>query len=142
MRKSGEQKSSLEACGAAEPSRGFLDAIMLHITDEEAHRFHRRIALFAGLVMIAAFSFVPAWHEFQNELSSSGFSTFLSLLTSDTASLLTYWKEFSISLLEAIPVFGLTAVLGTLFILLSSLRFLILNISGGVRYARTAKHHG
>jgi hypothetical protein len=137
----GQQIPYLES-GASEPSGGLLDAVMLHIEGIENHRFHRRVIIFAALTGLAALSFIPAWGELHRELTSSGFSSFASLLSSDTATLASYWKEFSFSLLESLPVFGLVAVLGALFTLLTSLRLLILNISGGAHYARSAKHHG
>jgi hypothetical protein len=142
MKNTGDRERFLIEDKASEPSDGLLGTVMLHIADAETHRFRRRIVFFAGLAMIAAASFVPAWRELSRELSSSGFSSFLSLLSSDTASFLADWKEFLMSLLESLPVFGLAAVLGALFTLLSSLRLLALNLTGGSHYARIAKHHG
>ena len=113
-----------------EPRSDLLDTVMLRINRERGRVLRTRILCFGTLSLFALAAFVPAWRELQGEVSRSGFSEFSSLLISDFSTALTYWKEFSFSLLESFPAIGIAAVLGALFAFLSSVRLLILNISG------------
>ncbi|MBI5220966.1 MAG: hypothetical protein HY978_04010 [Candidatus Liptonbacteria bacterium] len=59
----------------------------------------------------------------------SGFAQFGSLIFSDLGVLATYWQDFILSLTESFPVLRFTAVLGSTFVFLWSLRYLVGGIS-------------
>ena len=69
---------------------------------------------FAFLSTIAFFSFwgiiqtgVSLWQSF----SQTGFYDYASLILSDGTTLTSYWKEFVLSLVESLPLLGLTTLL-------------------------------
>lgn len=49
-----------------------------------------------------------------HEASTSGFSSYLSLITSDSAVLIATWKEFMITLAESLPTVSIIALLASI----------------------------
>lgn len=88
----------------------------------------RRFIFFSFLAATTIGLFFPVWAQFQDEMSQTGFSQFISLLSSDLNSLANTWQEFALSLLESFPFFSLTLLLSVLFLLLSSFKFLARDI--------------
>ncbi|MFA6354440.1 MAG: hypothetical protein WCX12_02030 [Candidatus Paceibacterota bacterium] len=113
-----------------EPPDGLLDKIILRINTERRRRTIRfRIGLFGVLAVTAVAAFIPAWQELQSEMAGSGFSQFFSLIFSDTQVVLTYWREFILSLIESMPILGITVVLGLVLVFLASVKFLVRDFS-------------
>ena len=113
----------------AEPPPYLLDKIMAGIRHEQGSlkiKVRFVLSLFAAVTMAAAF--VPVWNSLQNEAAKSGFMQFVSLLFSDLNSVLVYWQEYGMSLLESIPFASLTGFLGIIFVLLFALRYFIHDI--------------
>ena len=52
---------------------------------------------------------------------------FLSLFWSDAGVLVAYWNDFIFVLIESLPVASVAVFLAALFVLLQSLRFMVLN---------------
>ena len=61
------------------------------------------------------------------QMGQSGFFDYASLALSDGGTMMTYWQEFSITLLESLPILGLTLTLLAVFTLLQSLRYAMKN---------------
>lgn len=112
-----------------EPPPGLLELIMLRIGEERRRAARIRIMCLGAVSLIALFSLVPAWQGFYAELAQSGFTQFMSLLFSDAGVVASYWQEFVMSLAESFPMFGLFAVLASVFALLLPLRFLARDMS-------------
>jgi hypothetical protein len=113
-----------------DPPVGLLDKISLSISKETAGRALWARTVISGVLSLAALAaLVPSWLITQSEIYQSGFSQFLSLLLSDTNTVMAFWKEFSLSLLESFPVAGTIAVLGSVLILLISMRFFVRDIN-------------
>ena len=110
---------------APEPGAGFLDRIMLLIRRESRNRSTARVrvSIFGVLSFLSVAAFILAWGELQEELIETHFSQFASLLFSDW-NVLALSQDFIFSLAEALPVFGIVAVCGSIFLLLFSLRYL------------------
>lgn len=105
------------------PPKDLLDRIFFRINKEQRKRVLRaRIAAFGSLSIVAVFAMVFSLGELQAEISQSGFSYFISILFSDFWSISVYWKEFAISLIESMPIFGMAGVLGAIFLFLASLK--------------------
>ncbi|MBI3888297.1 hypothetical protein HY311_00710 [Candidatus Nomurabacteria bacterium] len=81
---------------------------------------------FTGLASLTGL--VPAFKILFTDLSQSGFYEYFSLLFSDTGSVVTYWKEFSFSLAEALPVISTILTLSLLFVCFLSLKYLMKQI--------------
>ena len=81
---------------------------------------------------------VPAFKILSTDLAQSGFYEYFSLAFSDGLSYLSYWKEFSFSLAESLPIMSITLSLSLVFILFLSLKYIskqiISNRSIGISY--------
>jgi ABC-type phosphate/phosphonate transport system permease subunit len=97
---------------------------MLRLERERRRAFRIRIALAGSIGLAALAAFVPAWNFLSSEAAQSGFAQFASLVFSDFSVVTAYWKDFLLSLLESLPVYGSLAVLGSLFAFGLSLRSL------------------
>ncbi|MHB1316749.1 MAG: hypothetical protein ACYCZW_02735 [Minisyncoccota bacterium] len=64
------------------------------------------------------------------EFYRSSFHSYLSLILSDPSVTILYWKELSISLIETLPIVGITISLITIYSLMVSVRVLVKNIKG------------
>lgn len=108
------------------------DAIIKKIVVLERRRMRIRFALYSTTTLIALIALIPALQYAGSEMAQSGFSTYLSLAFSDSAAILSSWKEFSAVLVESLPVIGITLVSGILLTLLASLRQAMKNIKYSV----------
>ena len=57
-----------------------------------------------------------------NAYSGSSFASYFSLIFSDMGSVSLWWKELGLSLLESLPILGTMLVLGSIFLVLWSIR--------------------
>jgi hypothetical protein len=104
------------------PPEGLTGAILWRI---EAER--RRVARFRFISMgavagLSATAMVPMAQYTMAEFYQSGFYQYSSLLLSDGGSILTYWREFTITLAESAPLLGITLSLALVFVLVGSLQ--------------------
>jgi hypothetical protein len=112
-----------------EPPAGLMNGVMLAISKEANRRVLWIRTVISGVLSLAAIvALIPSWLITQSESYQSGFSQFFSLLLSDTNSVMTFWKEFSLSLLESFPVGGTIAVLASVLVFLVSMRFFLRDI--------------
>jgi hypothetical protein len=104
------------------PPHGLYEAILRRVA--LAERRHARISVgffgFATFVLGAAL--VPAIQYAITQLYASGFYDYFSLLFSDSSFALTYWREFSLSLVESLPALALLLVIPLVVALVWSLR--------------------
>jgi hypothetical protein len=72
-----------------------------------------RIAFFSSsaLAIGSVVGVVSSVRYFIASAYASGFGDYLSLMLSENAGLMKYWKEFSLTLVESIPLIALAAVL-------------------------------
>lgn len=105
-----------------EPSPHLLGAILESIAARKRRAAQKRLVFWVALFAISAIGCIPALLFLKNESSASGFLQSLSLLFSDPMVVLLDWQEFTLSLLELLPVTALGVILVTLFALLGSLR--------------------
>jgi hypothetical protein len=123
-----------------EPPVELLDEILLSISKETTSRMLWVRTVVSGILSLAAITaLIPSWFIAQSEIYQSGFSQFLSLLLSDTNIITTFWKEFSLSLLESFPVGGTVAVLGSVLIFLISMRFFVRDITRIIHRPRLSR---
>jgi hypothetical protein len=76
----------------------------------------------SGVSFVALF---PIFINIFSQLQTSGFWNYLSLVFTDTSTVAVYWKEFSLSLVDALPIVSVGLVFALLLVLLTSLRFSI-----------------
>lgn len=104
------------------PKCRLSDDVWFLIKHRDDKRIKNRTILYSifGILSLFAFAFfvVILVEQFKN----SGFFEYLSLLLSDGALLLTYWKEFLFSLIESIPVMNLSLSFLMLFVFFFSIK--------------------
>lgn len=100
-----------------------LQGLILERIDSEMRRLSRiRLAVFVPLVFLSSVAVVSSFQYLAQETAQSGFSTYLSILFSDGSNVLSFWKEFLLSLAEQAPIFGTVLFLGAILALVGSLR--------------------
>jgi len=91
------------------------------------------IGLHTTSIVGAVALFVPVLQSFTTAASQSGFTTYLSLISSDGSYILSSWKDFSLSVLESMPVIETTLILVLTLIIGNALR-------RGIRYIPRFNH--
>lgn len=109
-----------------------FEKIMRRIQKERQFSILKRRVMILSIGMIgiigAGAAFIPAFKMARTELYESGFPYFLSLIFSDFGTVVAYWQNFIMSLLETLPVMGLAILLIIILVFLGSLRFLARNV--------------
>lgn len=105
-----------------------LVKIMARIEAEKKLRVFKRklMALGAMFISIMAFS-VPVWQAFWTDITQSGFTQFAKLAFLDFRLIMTNWYDFSLSLLESLPVVSTVGVL-------LSVSFVIITLNKVMKY--------
>lgn len=112
-----------------EPPDGLFLKIMCRIEKEKKLlTLRRRIIIFSFGLVSSAVVFAITLGTVRDGFVESGFTSFFSLLFSDTEVVLTYWQNFVQSLLETLPVVGLAVLLMTVAVFLESLKLLTKDI--------------
>ena len=95
--------------------------LALVVRDRRIARFKLAVFSLVGLSSLAGL--IPAFKMLSNDFVQSGFYEYFSLLFSDSRSIISYWKEFTFSLAEALPVVSIIFVLSLIFVFFLSLRY-------------------
>ncbi len=111
-----------------EPPEQLLRNILARIELKQRQEARTKLALWGGLSLASFISIIPASLYAINEFGRSGFYQYFSLLFSDGGLTLIYWKEFSLSLAESVPVLAVATILSALFVFLESTLLAIKNI--------------
>lgn len=83
-----------------------------------------------GLISLVSLSlFVPAVNYIGSEMQVSGFSSYLSILFSNSGSVLANWREFTLALAESLPIFSIVLFLVAALVFFISFKIFIKNIS-------------
>jgi len=98
------------------------------LQEKRAARFKLWAFSFIGLVSFAGL--LPIFKTLSSDLSRSGFYEYFSLIFSDSGSVIHFWKEFSLSLLESLPVISAILSLILIFTLFLSLKYALKQTGG------------
>lgn len=110
----------------AEPPAGLLDKIILAIKREQELRHTRRLLFSFLILLIVSFITTPlSWTMLVNQLENSGISYFISTATSDFGTFLALWRDFSLAILESLPLTGMVAFAISLGISIFTLRLFL-----------------
>lgn len=104
-------RNFFESISQIEPKKELYYFILAKIEAKKRMSAKIRLMLFGGMAVISAVSSVPSIAFLVNEFNQSGFFKYVSLVFSDGQSLVTYWKEFSVILIEAMPAFWMATTL-------------------------------
>lgn len=106
-----------------------FDKIMARIHKEEKMLvIKRRIVLFSLSILFSGAAIMPIFNMVWKGFIESGFFKFLSLIISDTGIVILYWQEFTMSLLESLPISGLILLSFVILAFLESLKLLTKNL--------------
>lgn len=114
------------------PSERLRQHILTHISREERRRARIYVLASAVAILLSLSGIVTSVQYVVQALYWSSSYAYLSLLLSDTDIVFANWQEFSLSLLESIPVIGILLSLIAAFALLVSIRTLANNLRTGL----------
>jgi hypothetical protein len=112
-----------------EASPSFCAKVVAVVYLARLRQARRRFRAWCVLAFAGGASFVVSSVYAAREIAVSNFPSYVSLLFSDAGSLALVWKEFLFSLVESLPLLGLTLAAAAVFALLISIRL-------GIRYTK------
>jgi hypothetical protein len=106
-----------------EENSDLADNIWQNITIQDKRMARMKLWAFS---LTGLFSFVglfPAIKSLLSDLSQSGFYEYLSLAFSSSGSIMSYWREFALSLAESLPTMSIILSFSLILIFLFSLKY-------------------
>ena len=110
--------------GQYQPSHELRESILSRIATEEHQRARRYLLASFTAATVSVAGIVFAGTYVVRAIYEARFYQYVSLLFSDTDIVLSYWREFMLSLAEALPFFAITLVLVAVATLMLSIRML------------------
>lgn len=105
-----------------DPPEHLYKKITSHIHSIERKRLHIRL-VFQSIGTLASFALlIPVYQYASAEWMQSEFWNYLSLIFSDSTLAFTYWKELLLSLGESVPILGISALVTTVLVGISTLK--------------------
>ena len=123
---------SMRDIDKVEPPKRLYENILMRIGQEECRR--AKVFLFASapIVLLSTVGIIFSVQYMMQGFYQSSFYSYFSLLLSDPDIVLTYWREFALSLTETIPFMGITLSLIAIVALLVSARIFAINVRKGL----------
>ena len=112
-----------ESSGQGNGPDGLFEKILIRIDEERLMRAKRRIVLICAGLIASVGALVPAFYWLRASFADSGSTQLLSLAFSDSSVMLADWRDFSIALLESLPILDIIAFLGIMLVVLQLLAF-------------------
>jgi hypothetical protein len=112
-----------------EPDSKLAFSIWSTLIAKDKHATQIKMWSLASVLFASLIGLVPAFQILLSGLAHSGFYEYFSLIFSDGGSMITYWKELSLSLAESLPVMSIVFALSLFFVCFLSLKYLIKQIS-------------
>jgi hypothetical protein len=119
----------LNNLGGKSAPEGLYKAVLLRLDSEKSRVAKRRFVFSVAALSASVVAFVSAIWVMFSSLADSGFWKFGSLIFTDSGTVLTYWKQFSLSLIESFSVPEVALSLACVFAVMLSLKFLLKNRS-------------
>lgn len=117
-----------------EPSEKLRARILARI-DFKIKRFATIRLVFSALATTASLvAVIPSFQYATREFSQSGFYRYFSLIFSDSGAVIASWREFSLSLIESLPITEAVIFLATIFASLLFARLTAKNICADGNY--------
>ncbi|HUC88751.1 MAG TPA: hypothetical protein VMR49_01840 [Candidatus Paceibacterota bacterium] len=107
------------------PENQLSDDIFRAINNKEAKSAKIKLWIYSSAVALSLAGLIPAIKDLSLQFSNSGFYEYLSLAFSSNGSIISYWKEFMLSLADSLPVESLMFSLLLLFIFFISTRLVM-----------------
>lgn len=107
------------------PAPDFLSRVMKKIEQKERLALKRKLIFHSVFSVLSMAGLVLSWQWLQNNLASTGFWHFFSLLFSDGQVMLAYWQSFVLALIETLPVTALLLLSAAALVCLTFFKHLI-----------------
>ncbi|MCX6813206.1 MAG: hypothetical protein NTV77_01825 [Candidatus Azambacteria bacterium] len=107
------------------PKRLFWVVIKRLKLEKKLKIFKEKFSIFLAVLIISIILVATAIFIFNSELAESESGSLFSLLFSDTAIVLSYYKYFILAILESMPVVSIIISLTALVLVMISLRFVV-----------------
>lgn len=117
-----------------EPSEKLRGQILARIDFEKRRSARIRLAFFGTVAAASSVAIIPSFQYATGEFSQSGFYEYLSLLFSDSGAVLASWREFTLSLIESLPITEIAIFLAAVFVFLVSAKLAIRNIYTNINH--------
>ena len=109
-----------------EPSVGLFDKIIMAIKKEQELQHTKRLLFgFLFLLIISIISTPFSFILLINQTKSSGIHYFISSAFSNFSVFITFWKEFSLAILESMPVVAVAIFILDMALVLFTLRLFL-----------------
>jgi hypothetical protein len=109
-----------------EPPAGLFERIILAIRrEQELQKTKRLLFGFFSLLIISFIAMPFSWNLLTDQVKSFGTLSFLSAAVSNFGVFFTLWKEFSLAILESIPIMGLVVFIINIAIFLFTVRLFL-----------------
>jgi hypothetical protein len=110
------------------PNDTLNESIYSYIKKAERRRNIFTLSYLSILILGSITALVPVVSSLLQSFAKSGFYDYASLLLSDRGALTIYWREFSLTLAEALPVANIVATLALFLICMLSINFFVRKI--------------
>jgi hypothetical protein len=94
-----------------EAPQGLIEMIESRMFTLESLKNRQKRRFFGAIAYTSIITLIPASLYALSEFSRSSFGEYISLISSDTDVAFLHWKEFALSLIDSVPLFGMTIVL-------------------------------
>ena len=109
-----------------DPPAGLFDRIVSAIQREQELQRKRRLSLAVISLLVFSFGAAPfSWIFLDGQLASSGFLYFLQVGFSDFTVLSSVWSDFSLALIESLPILAVLVFLVNALLVVFTLRLVI-----------------
>jgi predicted neutral ceramidase superfamily lipid hydrolase len=109
-----------------EPPKGLFDKIILAIKKEQELRHGKRLLFgFLLLLIISALSTPFSFMLLISQIKSSGIHYFISSALSNFNVFISFWKEFSLAILESIPIVAVMIFILDMALVIFTLRLFL-----------------
>ena len=112
------------------PPDDLLPKIMARIEREERLLSLKRVILFSFGIILPLTAFFPVLRGIIADISGSGLIQYISLVFSDTGVVMASGGDYLLSIVESLPVLGITELLVIIFVFLGSLRLAAKGLAG------------
>jgi len=109
-----------------EPPVGLFERIIAAIKREQEMKQTKRLLFgFFSLLVISFIAMPFSWNLFAVQMKSFGTLSFISAAAGNLDVFFTFWKEFSLAILESIPILGLVLFIVNIALLLFTVRLFL-----------------
>ncbi len=112
-----------------EPKEDLSGYIWLELVKRSENRARTRLWVLSSFSLGSLAGSIFEFRALSQDFLHSGFYRYFSLVFSNGSTVLKYWKEFSLTLTDSIPVMSLILSLALVFVFFISLRYAVLQFN-------------